>query len=202
MKSNNISRILIPTIILIIASMVHSCSSNNCPLENTVLCNYYFYDSEGTAISYGDTLTITTLLPGNKTVYVYRKFGSPTLTLDRQNQQLTEQGYTMTEQTVRHDTILVNKAAGRSYVQIPMSYYNTADTLIFNYSSISRNDTLIIGHTSHPFVDLPECGSHQFHELTGIKTTDAAIDRAEISNPHVNYEGNENIKIYFNGTAQ
>lgn len=202
MKRNNITHKLILAVITAIVSMVFGCSSNNCPLENTVLCNYYFYDSEGTAISYGDTLTITTLLPGNKTVYVYRKFGSPTLTLDRPSQQLTEQGYSMTEQVVRHDTILVNKAAGRSYVQIPMSYYNTEDTLIFNYSSISRNDTIVVGHTSHPYVDLPECGSHQFHELTSINTTDAAIDRIEISNSHVNYEGNENIKIYFNGTVQ
>lgn len=191
-------------LLLAIASfawLVASCSSNNCPLENTVVCNYYFYDSEGTAITYNDTLTVTTLLPGMKTVYVYRKFGSPTLTLDKENPQLTEQGYTVTSQQTRRDTVLVNKAVGKANLQIPMSYYNDADTLIFNYSGISRNDTVIVSHTNRIYVDLPECGSHQFHDLTDVRATDAAIDRIEINNPQVNYEGNENVKIYFNGTA-
>ena len=201
MKSNNIHTFASAALALLLP-IICGCSSNNCPLENTVLCNYHFYDSEGTAIKYGDTLTISTLLPGNKAVYVYRKFGTPTLTLDYMNPKLVDEGYTVTEQTARRDTILVNKAFGSSEVHIPMSYYNPADTLIFNYSSISRNDTVIIDHTNHPFVELPECGSHQFHELTGISATDAAIDRIEIVNRHVNYEGNENIRIYFNGTAQ
>ena len=185
-----------------ISMAVSGCSSNNCPLESTVLCRFRFYDSEGKAISYGDSITVTTLLPGMKTVYIYRKFGMPTLTLDYQNQQLIESGYTMSSQEIRKDTILVNKIIGKSEMQVPLGYFNDTDTFIIDYAGISRNDTIYIGHSGYPYVELPECGTHIFHTLHSIRSTDAAIDNIEISNPEVNYEGNENIKIFFNGTAQ
>ena len=33
--------------ILTTAAIMAACSSNNCPLENFVACNYGFYDEEG-----------------------------------------------------------------------------------------------------------------------------------------------------------
>lgn len=184
------------------AILLTACSSNNCPLESTVLCNYYFYDSEGTAIKYSDPFTVTTLLSGYKTVYTYRKLGSTTVTLSNPSSDLLDQGYTKTVSEVRRDTVLANKVTGRSYIQMPMSYFNHADTLIFNYNSIARNDTLIIQHDSYAHVELPECGTHYYHRLKSVKSTDAAIDRIEITNPLVDYEGKENIKIYFNGVVE
>jgi hypothetical protein len=50
-------------------------------------------------------------------------------------------------------------------------------------------------------VELPECGTYRFHHLLGITATDAAIDRIEICEPTVNYDGNTNVKIYFNGVV-
>ncbi len=179
-----------------------ACSSNNCPLENTVLCNYHFYDSEGTSITYSDAITIKTLLPGTKTTYTYRKLGYQTVVKERRDSTLIEQGYNESVANVRRDTILVNKSSSRSEVSVPMSYLNPADTLIFQYESISRGDTLIVSHKSHAHVELPECGAHYYHTLTGIKSTDAAIDHVEIVNSEVNYQGLENVKIYFNGVAE
>ena len=179
-----------------------ACSSNNCPLENTVTCNYYFYDSEGVAIKYGDSFSVTTLLPGEKTVYVYRKLGYTTVTTDNPDTAYVNAGYTETVAIVRRDTVLVNKASNRSSIQVPMSYYNKADTLIFTYSSISHRDTIIVQHDSYPHVELPECGTHFYHNLLSIRATDAAIDHVDIVNPLVNHEGNENFKIYFNGVVE
>lgn len=179
-----------------------ACSSNNCPLENIVTCNYHFYDREGVAIKYGDTFTVTTLLPGTKTVYIYRKLGYTTVTVDRPDTAYTNAGYTETIATARRDTVLINKASNRSYVQVPMSYYNKADTLVFAYSSISRRDTIIVQHDSYPHVELPECGTHFYHNLRSIRATDAAIDHVEIVNPLVNNEKKENVKIYFNGVVE
>lgn len=179
-----------------------ACSSNNCPLENTVTCNYYFYDSEGVAIKYGDSFSVTTLLPGEKTVYVYRKLGYTTVTTDNPDTAYVNAGYTETVAIVRRDTVLVNKASNRSSIQVPMSYYNKADTLIFTYSSISHRDTIIVQHDSYPHVELPECGTHFYHNLRAIRATDAAIDHVDIVNPLVNHEGNENVKIYFNGVVE
>ncbi len=182
--------------------LIVACSSNNCPLENKVSCNYHFYDSEGNAVKYTDYLTIKTLKPGYKKEYTYRKLGEQTIVTYSPAPSYVEQGYTETIADVRKDTILVNKSNSHSNVSVPMSYVNDADTLVLHYGSITAKDTIIISHDSYPYVEMPECGSYMFHILTGVRYTEAAIDRVEIANPKVNYEGKENIKIYFNGVAE
>ncbi len=179
-----------------------SCSSNNCPLESAVTCNYGFYDSNGTPIAYNDTLTVTTLLPGTKSRYTYQKFGERTVISDVRIDSLLEKGYSETVNVVRRDTILGNRIVGLAKMKIPMSYYSGNDTLILRYASISRRDTIYIQHSSYSNVDLPECGTHRFHTLTSVRATDAGIDHVEIVNSTVNYTGSENIRIYFNGIAE
>lgn len=179
-----------------------ACYSNNCPLDNAVSCQYGFYDSEGTAITYGDTITVSTLMPGTKTVYIYRKLGNKTVTKDYKDAALIEQGYTESTAEQRRDTVLINNVYSAQSISLPMSYYRNIDTLVVAYHSISVKDTIWVEHEAFPFVELPECGTYRFHTLKKIRSTDAAIDHIEISNPNVNYEGRENVKIYFNGVAE
>jgi len=188
------------------ALLLVGCASNNCPLDNYVSCNYYFYDSEGNPVMFSDTLTVKTLLPGTKTEYYYRRLGYKTITLDYKNDSYLQNGYSIDSATVRRDTILVNKLTGKSNEQtsfsVPMSYFNSSDTLVFCYAGISLCDTIKVSHDSYPHVDLPECGTYRFHNLREINATDRYIDHIEISNKKVNYEGNENVKVYLNGTAE
>lgn len=188
----------------LVASMalLVGCYSNNCPLENTVLCNYRFYDMDGNAISYGDEITVSTLKPGWNDVYTYRKLGYQTIVLTRIDSTLIEEGYSMTQSVERKDTTLLNKISNATSMSVPMSYFNDADTLILTYASISNKDTIIVRQTNYPHVELPECGAYRFHKITGITSTDYAIDHVEIGSSEVNYEGRENIKIYFNGVAE
>lgn len=188
---------------LVIVLVTWSCSSSNCPLESKVTCNYAFYDSEGNAVTYADPITVTTLLPGTKTVYVYRKLGYITETLDHRDESLIEDGYTESVSEVRRDTVLINRLSSAALLKVPMSYYNATDTLVFAYESLSARDTIYIHHDSYPYVELPECGTHRFHRLKDIRCSNtAAIDHVEIVNKTVNYEGKENVKIYFNGVAE
>ena len=182
-----------------VAMLLTGCYSNNCPLENTVTCNFGFYDSRGTAISYGDTITVTTLKPGYKWVYTYRKLGNATVSRDEQDTMLLNLGYTETKSRQRNDTVLLNKLIGASSMKVPMSYFHNSDTLILSYSRISLKDTIWVQHTSYPHVELPECGTYRFHTLQAVTATDAAIDHIEICEPKVNYGGETNVKIYFNG---
>lgn len=177
------------------------CYSNNCPLENTVTCNYGFYDSEGKAISYNDTITVTTLMPGYKTVYTYRKMGNKTVSKDAPDTALVNQGYSESVTQQRKDTILLNNLHGASSMKVPMSYFREMDTLVIAYRSITRKDTIKIQHSSYANVELPECGTYRFHTLQHIWSTDAAIDHIEINEPKVNYDGNINVKIFFNGVV-
>lgn len=182
--------------------MLASCYSNNCPLSSVVTCNYCFYDAEGTAIKYSDTITVTTLKPGWNTVYIYRQLGSPTVERKQRDSVLLSQGFAETVTQRRNDTILVNKACNTSKIEVPMSYFNEEDTIIFSYSRISLKDTIKIKHSSYAHVELPECGTFRYHNLRSVTSTDAAIDHIEISNPKVDYEGRENIKIFFNGVVE
>lgn len=189
-------------ILILCMLLLSGCSASNCPLENTVTCNYGFYDSEGTSVTYNDTITVSTLLPGTKTVYIYRRLGYTTVTLDSQDSSYIEKGYSQSISVVRRDTILVNRIAGASSMSIPMKYYSDNDTIILSYASISNKDTLYLSHDSYSYVELPECGTQRFHTLTGLRSTYSGISGIEIVNPKVNYDGKENVKIYFNGTAE
>lgn len=144
------------------------CSSNNCPLESSVYCNYGFYDSEGTSVILGDTVDVT----------IHR--------------------------STRGDTTVVNKLFSKHGFSVPMSYYGSSDTVILDYASLLRNDTIIVRHDSYPHVELPECGTKYFHSIkeTYILNYGASIDSIEISDPDVNFLGHENIKIYLNGVVQ
>lgn len=186
----------------IVIVTILSCYSNNCPMDNAVLCNYYFYDMNGIPITFEDTITVKTLRPGYKTLWTYRKMGFPTLTYEKQNANLVSQGYSESSLIVRKDTVLLNKVSGKAFIQVPMSYYFDADTLVFDYSSISASDTIRIAHESYPHVTIPECGTYRFHNIKSIECTDAFIDHIEISNEKVNYDGAENLKIFFIGEAR
>ena len=179
-----------------------ACSASNCPLESTVTCNFGFYDSEGNAVVYNDTLSVTTLREGNKVIYVYRKMGYPSVTLNYPDSAYIDNGYSETKSIVRNDSVLVNKLTAAHSMSLPMSYFSSSDTLIITYSSISNKDTIYITHDSFSFVELPECGTHRFHNIKDVKYTESGIFSISVSDPHVNYDGNENIKIFFNGTAQ
>ena len=175
------------------------CYSNNCPVENLVTCNYFFYDTDGKHIKYGDYVTVSAILPGGKNVYTYRRLGNPTITSDVRRPDLIAANYVEREEYHRRDTVLVNQAKDKEFIQVEMSYFNPVDTLLFKYGSISTFDTVYVEHESFPHVDLPECGSFRYHRLKSVRATDAAIDHIEISNTTVNYDGAENIKIFFNG---
>ena len=181
--------------------LLYACSANNCPLESTVTCNYCFYDSEGVAIIYEDTITVRTLLPGMKTVYTYRKLGQRTVVLDYQDSVYIKNGYSETISEVRRDAVLANKVHDVSSMKVQMQYYSNIDTLIFDYSNISNKDTIILLHDSYSNVELPECGTHRFHHLKEARCTNYGLDHILINDPDVNYKGNENMKLYFNGSA-
>jgi len=189
-------------ILFISLLLLSGCSASNCPLENTVTCNYGFYDSEGTAVTYNDTITVSTLLPGTKTVYIYRRLGYTTVTLDKQDSSYIKNGYNQSTAVVRRDTILLNRISGASTMSVPMKYFSDNDTIILSYASISNKDTLYVSHDSYSYVELPECGTQRFHTLTGLRSTYSGISGIEIVNPKVNYDGKENVKIYFNGTVE
>lgn len=151
------------------AIVAASCTSNDCPLNNTVHLICGFYNSEdGSEIDIADTLTVTA-----------------------------------------RDSIILNRALGASIVSLPMSYSGETDTLVFTYSpadnAISFCDTIMVSKTNQAHFISLECGTNVFHTITAVThssgISDAthryAIDSIAVSNPNVNFDGQENLKIYY-----
>lgn len=93
------------------------------------------------------------------------------------------------------DSIVVNHITGASGLKLPMSYTGTCDTIVFSYVN-SATDTLFVNHENIPYFVSMECGTAMYHRLTGIRHTGAFIDSAAIVNDYVNFDYNENIKLY------
>lgn len=93
------------------------------------------------------------------------------------------------------DSIIINKLVGASELQLPVSYTHECDTLVFAYSG-NITDTLYMEHTNIPYFISTDCGMAMSHRLTGLRHTNNLIDSAEIKEPIINFDWNENIKLY------
>ncbi len=183
-----------------IVSAICGCSTVTCPMDTVVKCNYIFYNTNGQAAALADTLNVNI----KKTAYLYhyQKAGYKDTTFTQPVKAFVDNGYTETVTSYRKDTTLVNKLVNGTKMSIAMSYYNKVDTLVLRYGLIYLPDTIFLSHDSYTHVETPECGSYRFHRLTDVRCTNRGIDHIEITNPTVNYEGAENIRIYFNNYTE
>ena len=94
-----------------------------------------------------------------------------------------------------NDSIIVNRLVGASELQLPICFTQECDTLVFEYSG-ADNDTLYIEHTNIPYFVSSDCGMAMYHHLTGLRHTHSLIDSAAIKEAFINYDWNENIKLY------
>ena len=94
--------------------------------------------------------------------------------------------------------IAINHITNVKEIKLPMSYTAACDTVIMNfYNNDSYNDTLYIGHDNIPIYQSMECGVIMHHELITATSTNVIIDSLAIGNANVNFDYNENIKLYF-----
>ena len=94
--------------------------------------------------------------------------------------------------------IAINHVTNVKEIKLPMSYTAACDTVIMNfYNNDSYNDTLYIGHDNIPIYQSMECGVIMHHELITATSTNVIIDSLTIGNANVNFDHNENIKLYF-----
>ena len=147
-----------------------SCENVSCPLETTVESVYGFYASDRDADG--------VFYPGSAIAI------ADTLTIT----------------DISLGSVLVNRLVGQSSVKMPVSYYAEADSFEFCFTDTTGRfvyDAIYISKYSHPHWDDPSCPVKMWHEITGVTSTHHVIDTIIISNPYVNYEGKENLQIYF-----
>ena len=94
------------------------------------------------------------------------------------------------------DSIVVNHITNAKELTLPMSYTHVCDTVILNFFD-RYNDTLYINHENIPIYQSMECGVIMHHKLTGTAHSRNQIDSMAIKSAEINFNPNENIKLYF-----
>lgn len=94
------------------------------------------------------------------------------------------------------DSIVVNHITNAKELTLPMSYTHGCDTVIMIFFD-RYNDTLYINHENIPIYQSMECGVIMHHRLTGTVHTRNLIDSIAIKSAEINFNPNENIKLYF-----
>ena len=94
------------------------------------------------------------------------------------------------------DSIVVNHITGTTELTLPMCYTSSCDTLILDYDN-GITDTLYVGHRNIPFYQSMECGVIMHHQLTDARYTNNLLDSMAINTTQINFDYNENIKLYF-----
>ncbi len=147
-----------------------SCDNFSCPLNNTVESIYGFYAADRDEA--GELITGRSVSLGD----------------------------TLTVRAIDIDSVLANKLVNVSNMQLPVSYYNEADALELLFTDKQARqgrDTVWVTKRNQPHWDDPSCAVHVWHTITDVQFTHNLIDTLVISNPEVNYDGLENIQIYF-----
>lgn len=93
------------------------------------------------------------------------------------------------------DSTVVNHLTDATDLALPMSYTAPCDTVLIEFGDIAT-DTLFVHHTNIPYFISMDCGVGMYHEITGVNSTGQFIDSVAVIHSYINFDSNENIKIY------
>lgn len=160
-------------ILLFLCIIVCSCTEIECPMDNIVLMGAGLYDSE-----------------------------------TKQKQKISEYLSIAPE---GKDTILLNFAQHIDAFYLPLKHETGDNNFLLYFSDAYGNysvDTLKIHQTAIPHLESLDCPSTFFHKINSVAWTShplseipLTIDSVVISQPSVEYEDQENIKIYLRSVS-
>lgn len=144
----------------------YSCSSIDCPIENTVSVQYEIRDKEGNALAITDSLSVVTTRIDNNDIFLQMSV--------RESDKIT----------------FLNKLVGRSAFSLPISYSHPEDVLYFCFTDNDTTivDTVWIKKDDIPHFESVDCSAAFFHELTNVRHTHNVIDSLVLVNRSVNYD--------------
>ena len=69
--------------------------------------------------------------------------------------------------------VLVNRKQNASSLALPLSYFNSTDTLVLKVSGdgYTVTDTLWVEKTSYNHFESPDCPVNMFHDITAVRST-------------------------------
>ncbi len=152
-----------------VVAIVVSCSSSDCPLNNTVMQKCGFYDADGTVLTVGDTLTVTV----RDSVVLNRLTDGTSIKLP------------MSYNEPADTLVFVFKPAG--------AVETVADTVVVSKTNSPHFVSLDCARSMFHTITGVSCSKR-----TPDAVYKYAIGQVVITNAEVNYEERENLQIFFN----
>lgn len=178
----------IPLILLIslLLLFLFSCSSIDCPMNNTVYTRYGLYKSDGTVDTLKDTLTVVTKqrIGDQDPVALNRSVNTTSMDIPISYQGDEDVFYFLRSFPYRYETTVINEEGIEVDTILNLTLYVT--------------DTVTVVKTNRKHFESIDCTPSFFHTISNVKYTRNGIDSIVINNPEVNYDASkEHFRVYF-----
>ena len=163
-----------------------SCSSIDCPMDNTVSTIYELYKSNGIADTLKDTLTVITYrhVPEEDPVALNRNVNTTSMSLP-----ISYQG--------EEDVLYFVRSFPDSVKTIEKNEDGEEVERMVHFIGFIT-DTVTVTKTNRKHFESIDCTPSFFHTLTHVSYTTNGIDSIVISNPEVNYDQTKaHFHLYF-----
>ncbi|MBP3789547.1 MAG: hypothetical protein J6I52_07995 [Prevotella sp.] len=108
---------------------------------------------------------------------------------------------TLTVSTLRQDgkdTVLLSYGVGLASFQLPLSFNQPVDVLLFRREHLNVTDTVWVEKDDQPHFESVDCGVTYFHTLKSVRHTKLGIDSIAILKTTVDYDLTaSHLRIYF-----
>ena len=162
------------------ALLFHACESEDCPPNALAYAHLSLVNQYGNAIRITVPVTVIGQVQADVTVHDTLADGS------------------IVERVVRDSLLsdtLVNQESGASSFSLPLSY-GSETRFIISYDGQDQ-DRITIKHRNIPYFMNVDCGTMMFHQIGEATTTFHQIDSLVVTNPNIDNNEKENIKLYF-----
>ena len=163
-----------------------SCSSIDCPMNNTVYTKYGLYKSDGTVDTLKDTLTVVTKqrIGDQDPVALNRSVNTTGMDIPISYQGDEDVLYFLRSFPYRYETTVINEEGIEVDTILNLTLYVT--------------DTVTVVKTNRKHFESIDCTPSFFHTISNVKYTRNGIDSIVINNPEVNYDASkEHFRVYF-----
>ena len=105
---------------------------------------------------------------------------------------------TLTISTGKAGMVLLNRAVKTSRFNLPLSFWNEEDTLVFTIKGdgYTLRDSVWISKSNLVHYESPDCPTKLFHTIQSVRSTHEFIKDITIIRSSVNYEQTDNLQIH------
>ncbi|MBO7120114.1 MAG: hypothetical protein J6W03_07340 [Bacteroidaceae bacterium] len=105
---------------------------------------------------------------------------------------------TLTITAGKNGPTLLNRSVGTASLNLPLSYWQDEDTLVFTIKGEDYliQDTVWITKTNQVHYESPDCPTTLFHEIQNVRSTHTFIKSITVIRSSVNYELTTNLQIH------